>query len=290
MKGKNMHKTNLTVNVSTNVDGTDGEDLICNIFDALMARLFEFVEDGYDIFNISMNNPFSVKSEKSLIGKLPKIAKYLSKDLDLSETITNKFDYDTGRYDELEISIKYDEYNVQTFNQKTGEYTVKFTKNKQGEIITNTNHGSTERENKDIDELINKRFIEVGELLSVDWFLANHTELARGWQNDEKTKINREALKYHDIDASDDEVYLSFFEAIQSIKDGKNLLFSSLYTMLLTTPSGKAAYQQYIKDLFETRLALNAPETLKCLNDMTRKFNCLDDNLSTTTWSPLSEE
>lgn len=290
MKGKNMHKTNLTVNVSTNVDGTDGEDLICNIFDALMARFFEFVEDGYDIFNISMNNPFSVKSEKSLIGKLPKIAKYLSKDLDLSETITNKFDYDTGGYDELEISIKHDEYNVQTFNQKTGEYTVKFTKNKQGEIITNTNHGSTEYENKNIDELIDNHFIEVGELLSVNWFLANHTELARGWQNDEKTKINREVLKYHGIDASDDEVYLSFFEAIHSIKDSRSLLFSSLYTMLLTTPSGKAAYQQYVKDLFETRLALNAPETLKCLNDMTRKFNCLDDNLSTTTWSPLSEE
>lgn len=285
-----MYKTNLTVNVSTNIDGTDGEDLICNIFDALMAQLSEFVEDGYDIFHISMNSSLLAKSKESLIRKLPIITRYLSKDLDLNETLTNKFDYDTGRYDELEISIKYDEYNTQTFNQKTGEYTVKFTKDKHGEIITNTNHGSTERENKDIDELINKRFIEVGELLSVDWFLANHTELARGWQNDEKTKINREALKYHGIDASDDEVYLSFFEAIHSIKDSRSLLFSSLYTMLLTTPSGKAAYQQYVKDLFETRLALNAPETLKCLNDMTRKFNCLDDNLSTTTWSPLSEE
>ena len=285
-----MYRTNLKIDVNTNVSGTDGEDLVCNIFDDLVARISEFVEDEYDIFNTSMNNPFSVKSEKSLIGKLPKIAKYLSKDLDLNETITNKFDYDTGSYDELEINIKYDEYNPQTFNQKTGEYTVKFTKNKQGEIITNTNHGSTEYENKDIDELIDNRFIEVGELLSVDWFLANHTELARGWQNDEKTKINHEALRYHGIDASDDEVYLSFFEAIRSIKDGKNLLFSSLYTMLLTTPSGKDAYQQYVKDLFETRLALNAPETLKCLNDMTHKFNCLDDNLSTTTWSPLSEE
>ena len=285
-----MYKTNLTVNVSTNIDGTDGEDLICNIFDALMAQLSEFVEDGYDIFHISMNSSLLAKSKESLIKKLPIITRYLSKDLDLNETLTNKFDYDTGRYDELEISIKYDEYNAQTFNQKTGEYTVKFTKDKHGEIITNTNHGSTKRENKDIDELINKRFIEVGELLSVDWFLANHTELARGWQNDEKTKINREALKYHGIDASDDEVYLSFFEAIHSIKDSRSLLFSSLYTMLLTTPSGKAAYQQYVKDLFETRLALNTPETLKCLNDMTRKFNCLDDNLSTTTWSPLSEE
>ena len=285
-----MYKTNLTVNVSTNIDGTDGEDLICNIFDALMARLSEFADDGLDIFQTSMNSPLLAKSKESLIGKLPIITRYLSEDMDLSKTITNKFDYDTGRYDELEISIKYDEYNTQTFNQRTGEYTVKFTKDKHGEIITNTNHGSTERENKDIDELINKRFIEVGELLSVDWFLANHTELARGWQNDEKTKINREALKYHGIDASDDEVYLSFFEAIHSIKDSRSLLFSSLYTMLLTTPSGKAAYQQYVKDLFETRLALNAPETLKCLNDMTRKFNCLDDNLSTTTWSPLSEE
>lgn len=285
-----MYKTNLTVNVSTNIDGTDGEDLICNIFDALMARLSEFADDGLNIFHISMNNPLLAKSKESLIRKLPIITRYLSKDLDLSETITNKFDYDTGRYDELEISIKYDEYNTQTFNQRTGEYTVKFTKNKQGEIITNTNHRSTECENKDIDELINKGFIEVGELLSVDWFLNNHTELARGWQNDKKTKINREALKYHGIDASDDEVYLSFFEAIHSIKDSRSLLFSSLYTMLLTTPSGKAAYQQYVKDLFETRLALNAPETLKCLNDMTRKFNCLDDNLSTTTWSPLSEE
>ena len=285
-----MYKTNLTVNISTNIDGPDGEDLICNIFDALMARLSEFADDGLDIFHTSMNSPLLAKSKESLIGKLPIITRYLSKDVDLSETITNKFDYDTGRYDELEISIKYDEYNTQTFNQRTGEYTVKFTKDKHGEIITNTNHGSTERENKDIDELINKRFIEVGELLSVDWFLANHTELARGWQNDEKTKINREALKYHGIDASDDEVYLSFFEAIHSIKDSRSLLFSSLYTMLLTTPSGKAAYQQYVKGLFETRLALNAPETLKCLNDMTRKFNCLDDNLSTTTWSPLSEE
>lgn len=285
-----MYKTNLTVNVSTNIDGTDGEDLICNIFDALMARLSEFADDGLDIFHTSMDSPLLAKSKESLIGKLPIITRYLSKDMDLSETITNKFDYDTGRYDELEISIKYNEYNTQTFNQRTGEYTVKFTKDKHGEIITNTNHGSTERENKDIDELINKRFIEVGELLSVDWFLANHTELARGWQNDEKTKINREALKYHGIDASDDEVYLSFFEAIHSIKDSRSLLFSSLYTMLLTTPSGKAVYQQYVKDLFETRLALNAPETLKCLNDMTRKFNCLDDNLSTTTWSPLSEE
>lgn len=251
-----MYKTNLTVNVSTNIDGTDGEDLICNIFDALMAQLSEFVEDGYDIFHISMNSSLLAKSKESLIRKLPIITRYLSKDLDLNETLTNKFDYDTGRYDELEISIKYDEYNTQTFNQKTGEYTVKFTKDKHGEIITNTNHGSTERENKDIDELINKRFIEVGELLSVDWFLANHTELARGWQNDEKTKINREALKYHGIDASDDEVYLSFFEAIHSIKDSRSLLFSSLYTMLLTTPSGKAAYQQYVKDLFETMLAL----------------------------------
>lgn len=285
-----MYKTNLTVNVSTNIDGTDGEDLICNIFDALMAQLSEFVEDGYDIFHISMNSSLLAKSKESLIRKLPIITRYLSKDLDLNETLTNKFDYDTGRYDELEISIKYDEYNTQTFNQRTGEYTVKFTKNKQGEIITNTNHGSTERENKDIDELINKGFIEVGELLSVDWFLNNHTELARSWQNDNKTKINRKALRYHGIDASDDEVYLSFFEAIHSIKDSRSLLFSSLYTMLLTTPSGKAAYQQYVKDLFETRLALNAPETLKCLNDMTRKFNCLDDNLSTTTWSPLSEE
>lgn len=285
-----MYKTNLTVNVSTNVDGTDGEDLICNIFDALMARLSEFADDGLDIFHISMNCPLLTKSKESLIRKLPIITRYLSKDLDLNETLTNKFDYDTGRYDELEISIKYDEYNAQTFNQRTGEYTVKFTKNKHGEIITNTNHGSTECENKDIEELINKGFIEVGELLSVDWFLNNHTELARGWQNDDKTKINREALRYHGIDASDDETYVNFFSAIRSINDGRNLLFSSLYTMLLTTPSGKDAYQQYIKDLFETRLALNAPETLKCLNNMTRKFNCSDDNLSTTTWSPSEEE
>lgn len=285
-----MYRTNLKINISTNISGTDGEDLICNIFDALMARLSEFADDVLDIFHTSMNSPLLAKSKESLIGKLPIITRYLSKDMDLSETITNKFDYDTGSYDELEINIKYDEYNPQTFNQKTGEYTVKFTKDKHGEIITNTNHGSTEYENKDIDELIDNRFIEVGELLSVDWFLTNHTELARDWQNDKKTKINREALKYHGIDASDDEVYLSFFEAIHSIKDSRSLLFSSLYTMLLTTPSGKAAYQQYVKDLFETRLALNAPETLKCLNDMTRKFNCLDDNLPTTTWSPLSEE
>ena len=285
-----MYRTNLKIDVNTNVSGTDGEDLICNIFDELMAQLSEFVEDEYDIFHISMNSSLLAKSKESLIRKLPIITRYLSKDLDLNETLTNKFDYDTGRYDELEISIKYDEYNTQTFNQRTGEYTVKFTKNKQGEIITNTNHGSTECENKDIDELINKGFIEVGELLSVDWFLNNHTELTRGWQNDDKTKINREALRYHGIDASDDETYVNFFSAIRSINDGRNLLFSSLYTMLLTTPSGKDAYQQYIKDLFETRLALNAPETLKCLNNMTHKFNCSDDNLSTTTWSPLEEE
>lgn len=285
-----MYKTNLTVNVSTNIDGTDGEDLICNIFDALMAQLSEFVEDGYDIFHISMNSSLLAKSKESLIRKLPIITRYLSKDLDLNETLTNKFDYDTGRYDELEISIKYDEYNTQTFNQRTGEYTVKFTKDKHGEIITNTNHGSTERENKNIDELIDNHFIEVGELLSVNWFLANHIELTGDWQNDEKTEINRKALAYHGIDASDDEVYLSFFDAIRSIKDGKDLLFSSLYTMLITNPLGKAAYQQYVKNLFETRFALNAPETLKCLNDMALKFNYLDSNLSTTTWSPLSEE
>ena len=285
-----MYRTTLKIDVNTNVSGTDGEDLVCNIFDDLVARISEFVEDEYDIFNTSMNNPFSVKSEKSLIGKLPKIAKYLSKDLDLSETITNKFDYDTGSYDELEINIKYNEYNPQTFNQKTGEYTVKFTKNKQGEIITNTNHGSTEYENKDIDELIDNRFIEVGELLSVDWFLANHIELTGDWQNDKKTEINRKALKYHGINASDNETYLNFFNAIRSIKDSKDLLFSSLYTMLITSPLGKAVYEQYIKDLFEKRLMLNAPETLKCLNDMTLKFNCLDSNLSTTTWSPSEEE
>lgn len=40
-----MYRTNLKINTSTNVSGTDGEDLVCNIFDDLVARLTEFVED-----------------------------------------------------------------------------------------------------------------------------------------------------------------------------------------------------------------------------------------------------
>lgn len=255
---------------------------------AFENNIYESYENEYRLaLNFKVNTNFKIRNELEKLSKLLKNPEFQAT-FPENESATYTLilsEYNVTK-DELYTNTQIietctDGYSFEPLSP--GEYTVKFTKNKQGEIITNTNHGSTERENKDIDELINKRFIEVGELLSVDWFLANYAELTKRWQNDEKTKINREALKYHGIDASDDEVYLSFFEAIRSIKDGRNLLFSSLYTMLLTTPSGKDAYQQYVKDLFETKLMLNAPETLKCLNDMTRKFNCLDDNLSTTT-------
>ena len=40
-----MYRTNLKISIFTNVSGTDGEDLVCNIFDDLVARISEFVED-----------------------------------------------------------------------------------------------------------------------------------------------------------------------------------------------------------------------------------------------------
>lgn len=285
-----MYRTNLKIDVNTNVCGTDGEDLVCNIFDDFVAQLSEFVEDEYDIFNTSINKQFFVKSEKSLIEKLPSVGRNLSKNLDLDETISNKFDYDTGRYDELEINIKYDEYNLQTFNQKTGEYTIKFTKNKHGKIIANTNHGSTECENKDIDELTNKRFIDVGELVSVDWFLNGLPEWEMDWQDHKKTKVNREALKYHGVDASNDQTYRVFIGAIRQITTDTDKIFSSLYQMLATTPLGKEAYKQYVKDCFETMLMLNPSETLACLNGAIHKIDLSKKNPSVTTWRPAEEE
>lgn len=285
-----MYRTNLNINVNTNVSGTDGEDLVCNIFDDLISRISEFVDDGYDIFHISMNNPLLVKSEKSLIRKLPIIIRYLSKNSDLDETITNKFDYETGRYDELEINIKYNEYNPQNFNQRTGEYTVKFNKDKHDKIIANTNHGNTEYENKAIDDLIHDRFIEIGELLSVDWFLNNIPEWTEDWQNDEKTEVNRKALEYHGIDASNDETYQTFINVIKSIKIDTDKIFPNLYRMLVMNPLGKTTYEQYVKDRFEIMLMLSPSETLKRLNDMTLKFNLTDKLPSVATWSPTEEE
>lgn len=70
-----MYRTNLKINVSTNVSGTDGEDLVCNIFDELMMRLSEFIEGKADIFDFKMNEQFFVKSKESLIEKLSKIEK-----------------------------------------------------------------------------------------------------------------------------------------------------------------------------------------------------------------------
>lgn len=285
-----MYRTNLKINISTNVSGTDGEDLVCNIFDDLVARLAEFVEDEYDIFNTSINKQFFVKSEKSLIEKLPYIERKLSENLDLTETLSDDFEFDTGYCDNLCINIDYEEYNPKTLSQRGGTYAIKFTKDKNLGILTDINHDNRQYEVKNIDNLIHNGFIEVGEFLSVDWFLKNHLEWSKGWQNDEKTGINRRALEYHGIDASNDEVYQTFINAIKSIKTDTDKVFSSLYRMLITSPSGKTAYEQYIRNKFEVMLAINPTETLKHLNDMTLKFNLTDKLPSVTTWSPSEED
>lgn len=285
-----MYKTNLKINISTNVSGTDGEDLVCNIFDDLIARLSEFVEDEYDIFNTSMNKQFFVKSEKSLIEKLPYIERKLSKNLDLDETLSDDFEFDTGYCDNLHIRIDYEEYNPKTFKRRGGTYAIKFTKDKDLGILTDINHDNRQYENRNIDNLIHDGFIEIGEFLSVDWFLKNHLEWSEDWQNDEKTKVDRKALEYHGIDASSDETYQTFINAIKSIKTDTDKVFSSLYRMLITSPSGKTAYEQYIKNKFEVMLAINPTETLKHLNDMTLKFNLTDKLPSITTWSPSEED
>ena len=171
-----------------------------------------------------------------------------------------------------------------------GTYAIKFTKDKDLGILTDINHDNRQYEVKNIDNLIHDRFIEVGELLSVDWFLKNHLEWTEDWQDDEKTEINRKALEYHGIDASNDETYQTFINAIKSIKTDTDKVFSNLYRMLITSPSGKATYEQYVKNKFEVMFAINPTETLKHLNDMTLKFNLTDKLPSITTWSPSEEE
>ena len=285
-----MYKTNLKINISTNISGTDGEDLICNIFDELMARLTEFMEGEVNIFDFTMNEEFSTKSEKSLIGKLPIIEKKLSENLDLGETLSDDFEFDTGYCDNLCINIDYEEYNPKTFSQRGGTYAIKFTKDKNLGILTDVNHDNRQYENRNIDNLIHDGFIEVGEFLSVDWFLKNHPEWSEDWQNNEKTKVNRKALEYHGIDTFNDEVYQTFINAIKSIKTDTDKVFSSLYRMLITSPSGKTTYEQYVRNKFEVMFTINPTETLKHLNDMTLKFNLTDKLPSVTTWSPSEEE
>ena len=285
-----MYRTNLKINISTNVSGTDGEDLVCNIFDELMARLTEFMEGEVNIFDFTMNEEFSTKSEKSLIEELPIIERKLSENLDLDETLSDNFEFDTGYCDNLCINIDYEEYNPKTLSQRGGTYAIKFNKDKNLEILTDINHDNRQYKNRNIDNLIHDEFIEVGEFLSVDWFLKNHPEQSEDWQNNEKTKVNRKALEYHGIDASNDEVYQTFINAIKSIKTDTDKVFSSLYRMLITSPSGKTTYEQYVRNQFEKMLAINPPETLKSLNDMTLKFNLTDKLPSVTTWSPFEEE
>lgn len=285
-----MYRTNLKINISTNVSGTDGEDLVCNIFDELTARLAEFINGKVNIFDFTMNEEFSTRSEKSLIEKLPIIERKLSENLDLGETLSDDFEFDTGYCDNLCINIDYEEYNPKTLSQRDGTYAIKFTKDKDLGILTDINHDNRQYENKNIDNLIHDGFIEAGEFLSVDWFLKDHPEWTKDWKNDEKTKINREALEYHGIDASNDEVYQTFINAIKSIKTDTDKVFSSLYRMLIISPLGKTAYEQYIRNKFEVMLAINPTETLKHLNDMTLKFNLTDKLPSITTWSPSEEE
>ena len=285
-----MYRTNLKINISTNVSGTDGKDLVCNIFDELMARLTEFMEGEVNIFDFTMNEKFSTRSEKSLIEKLPIIERKLSENLDLNETLSDNFEFDTGYCDSLHIRIDYEEYDPETFKRRGGTYAIKFTKDKDLGILTDVNHDNRQYENRNIDNLIHDGFIEVGEFLSVDWFLNGHLPWSANWQDAEKTKVNRKALEYHGIDASNDEVYQTFINAIKSIKTDTDKVFSSLYRMLITSPSGKTAYEQYIRNKFEVMLAINPTETLKHLNDMTLKFNLTDKLPSITTWSPLSEE
>ena len=285
-----MYRTNLKVNISTNISGTDGEDLICNIFDELMARLTEFMDGEVNIFDFTMNEEFFTKSEKSLIGKLPIIERKLSENLDLNETLSDNFEFDTGYCDSLHIRIDYEEYNPKTLKQRCGTYAIKFTKSEDFGILIDVNHDSRQHEHKNIDSLIRKKFTEVGELLSVDWFLNGHLPWSANWQDAKKTKVNRKALEYHGIDASNDEVYQTFINAIKSIKTDTDNVFSNLYRMLITNPSGKTAYEQYIRNKFEVMLAINPTETLKHLNDMTLKFNLTDKLPSVTTWSPSEEE
>lgn len=285
-----MYRTNLKINISTNVSGTDGEDLVCNIFDDLVAQISEFVEDEYDIFNTSMNKQFFVKSEKSIIEKLPHIERKLSENLDLTETLSDDFEFDTGYCDSLHICIDYEEYNPKTLSQRGGTYAIKFTKDKNLGILTDINHDNRQYEVKNIDNLIHDRFIEIGEFLSVDWFLKNRLEWSEDWQADEKTKVSRKALEYHGIDASNDETYQTFINAIKSIKTDTDKIFPDLRTLMFTNKLGKTTYEQYVRNRFEAMLAINPEETLKHLNDMTLKFNLTDKLPSVTTWSPSEEE
>lgn len=286
-----MYRTNLKINIFTNVSGTDGEDLVCNIFDELMARLTEFMDGEVNIFDFTMNEKFSTRSEKSLIEKLPIIEKNLSENLDLTETLSDEIELDTGYCDNLWIIVEYREYNPKTFNQRKGTYAIKFTKDANlGGIVADINHDNRQYKNRNIDNLIYDGFIEVGELLSVDWFLKDHLEWSGDWQNDEKTEENRKALEYHGIDASDDKTYQTFINAIKSIKTDTDKIVLNLYTLLFTNKLGKTVYEQYVRNQFEKMLAINPPETLKSLNDMTLKFNLTDKLPSVTTWSPFKEE
>lgn len=176
-----MHRTNLKINIFTNVSGTDGEDLVCNIFDELMARLAEFMEGEVNIFDFTMNEEFSTKSEKSLIEKLPIIERKLSENLDLTETLSDDFEFDTGYCDNLCINIDYEEYNMKSLSRKAGTYAIKFTKSEDFGILIDTNHDSRQHEHKNIDSLIREKFIEVGELLSVDWFLNGQLPWSANW-------------------------------------------------------------------------------------------------------------
>lgn len=285
-----MYRTNLKINIFTNVSGTDGEDLVCNIFDELMARLTEFMDSEVNIFDFTINEQFSVKSKESLIEKLPIIERKLSENLDLGETLSDDFEFDTGYCDNLCINIDYEEYNMKTLSRKAGTYAIKFTKSEDFGILIDVNHDSRQHEHKNIDSLIREKFIEVGELLSVDWFLNGHLPWSANWQDAEKTKVNRKALEYHGIDASNDKVYQTFINTIKSIKTDTDKVFSSLYKMLITNPLGKTAYEQYVRNKFEVMFTINPTETLKRLNDMTLKFNLTDKLPSVTTWSPSEED
>ena len=237
-----------------------------------------------------MNKQFFVKSKESLIEKLPIIERKLSENLDLDETLSDNFEFDTGYCDNLCINIDYEEYNPKTLSQRGGTYAIKFTKDKNLGILTDVNHDNRQYENRNIDNLIHDGFIEVGEFLSVDWFLNGHLPWSANWQDSEKTKINRKALEYHGIDASNDEVYQTFINAIKSIKTDTDKIFPDLRTLLFTNELGKTAYKQYVRNRFETMLAINPEETLKHLNDMTLKFNLTDKLPSVTTWSPSEED
>ena len=146
-----MYRTNLKINIFTNVSGTDGEDLVCNIFDELMAGLSEFMDCEVNIFDFPMNETFSTRSEKSLIEELPYIEKKLSENLDLTETLSDDFEFDTGYCDSLHICIDYEEYNPETLSQRGGTYAIKFTKDKNLGNLTAINHETRQNENKNIE-------------------------------------------------------------------------------------------------------------------------------------------